>query len=49
MIISLVISDRDDMIKMIYHDMRYHDNYRLTLRPGLDWGGVPGGFTDGDG
>ena len=19
------------MIKLIYHDMRYHDNYRLTL------------------
>ena len=30
MIITLV-SDRDDMIKLIYHDMRYHDNYRLTL------------------
>ena len=25
------ISDQDNMIKLIYHDMRYHDNYRLTL------------------
>ena len=23
------------MIKLIYHDMRYHDNYRLTLIPGV--------------
>jgi hypothetical protein len=32
-----VISDWDDTIKLIYYDMRYHDNYRLTL----GWGQVP--------
>ena len=26
-----VISDRDDMIKLNYHDMIYHDNFQLTL------------------
>jgi hypothetical protein len=25
------------MIKLIYHDMRYHDNYRLTLQRGNSW------------
>ena len=25
------ISDRDDMINLNYHDIRYHDNYWLTV------------------
>ena len=32
MIITFVCY-QDDMLKLIYYDMRYHNNYRLTLGP----------------
>ena len=37
MIIELYhIIDQDDMIKLNYHNMRYHDHYRLTLTKTLN-------------
>ena len=33
------------MIKLIDHDMRYHDNYRLTLQHWLGVAADPGGVS----